>query len=274
MIHNKNKRSFNFILMALLFGGLIQPAAAAWQTPGAGTMQLAEDASQPAPSVTATVREPYYKITALDVGNEVAKQLAQQAVVPNKAEANVNGGSTAILYHADHPLQLVIHALQVDETTKRWQADAYVMAGSRTVTVKPVSGTFSALVDVPVVNRQFGQHDVIAASDLSTRAFPERQLRKDTITDPQQLIGKSPRSSISADRPIRGTELAEPIVIKRGEMVEMSYKTPYMQIKTSGVALEDGSKGSMIRVKNEKSEKAVSARVEDSGRVSVNSNTM
>ena len=82
-----------------------------------------------------------------------------------------------------------------------------------------------------------------------------------------------PRASISADRPIRSSELAEPIVIKRGELVEMRYQTPHMTIKTSGVALEDGSVGSAIRVKNEKSEKAVTARVEAAGRVSVNSNS-
>ena len=37
-----------------------------------------------------------------------------------------------------------------------------------------------------------------------------------------------------------------------------------------GIALQDGAKGEMIRVKNDKSEKAVSGRVVANGRVEVN----
>ena len=84
------------------------------------------------------------------------------------------------------------------------------------------------------------------------------------------MLGQSPRSIISAQRAIRANELTQPVVIKKGEAVEMSFTTKYMHIKTTGIALEDGAKGASIRVKNEKSGKAVSARVEDAGKVEVN----
>jgi flagella basal body P-ring formation protein FlgA len=195
----------------------------------------------------------------------------QQQGVENKPQASLNAGSPQVLYSADRVLSVAIHGLQIDPQTKRWQAQAYIISNGQTETVKPVSGFYDAMVDVPVLNRQLQARDVIAEGDLSIRSMPERQLRKDTITDKKLLIGQSPRSIISATRAIRANELTEPVVIKKGEGVEMKYSTRYMQIRTTGIALEDGAKGAFIRIKNEKSGKAISARVIDSGKVEVNS---
>lgn len=136
--------------------------------------------------------------------------------------------------------------------------------------MKPVSGNYTPLVDVPVLTRQLGKNDVIEAKDLSSKAVPERFMRKDTVTDAKQLIGQSPRTIISADRPIRQGEVSSPILIKKGESVQLTYTNPYMSLKATGIALQDGAQGDMIRVKNDKSEKAVSGRVAASGRVEVN----
>ncbi len=148
------------------------------------------------------------------------------------------------------------------------------MSAGKTEIVKPIAGFYGAMIDVPVLTRQLAQHDVIEEKDIAIRSFPERQLRKDTVTDSKDLIGKSPRSAISPDRSIRMSEIAMPIVIKRGEPVEMTYDTQYMHIKATGVALEDGAKGSLIRIKNDKSEKAVTGRVEGPGHVQVNADTL
>lgn len=255
-------------LLAALSLLVAAPALAVWQTPGQATSELAQAAPQP-PGITTTVREPFYRVSAEDVGKAVAEQLRLQAVAP-LVQATLTAGSPQVLYTADHPLQVVIHALQIDPTTKRWQAQAYVMAAGKTETVQPVSGSYDALINVPVLTRQLGRNDVIADSDLTFKPMAERQLRKDTITDNARLIGKSPRTLISAQRPVREAEIAMPLVIKKGDPVELSYSTKYMSIKTTGIALENGSLGESIRVKNEKSEKAVSGRVSAAGRVEVN----
>ncbi len=258
---------FTYLALAMVIGA---PAHAAWQTPGMPTQQLAQQQPTPAVGISATVNDPYFKITGDDVAKAVTVQLQQQGV-ENKPEAMMNAGTPQVFYSADHALQVAIHSLQIDPQTKRWQAQACIISNGQTETVKPVSGFYESMVDVPVLTRQLQSHDVIADSDISIRSMPERQLRKDTITNKQLLIGQSPRSIISAQRAIRANEIAQPIVIKKGETVEMGFNTQYMHIKTTGIALEDGAKGATIRVKNEKSGKAVGARVVDAGKVEVNS---
>ena len=256
------------ILLALFIS---TSAHAAWQTPGTPTDTISTNSALPAPGITATINNAYFRITQEDVAKAVAEQLQLQAV-EKKAEVALASGTPGILYSADHPLKIVIHSLQIDASAKRWQAQAYIIANGATETVKPISGTYMALIDVPVVSRQLGHNDVIEAKDLITKSFPERQLRKDTITDAKQLIGQSPRSMITPDRPIRQAEVSSPVLIKKGEPVQMTYSNPYMSLKVTGTALQDGARGDLIRIKNDKSEKAVTGRVSGNGIVEVNAN--
>ncbi len=255
------------LLAASLLGTSI--AHAAWQTPSVTTQAMAAAEASPAVGITTTVSEPYFKITAEDVAQAVAQQLQLQAI-EEKADVTLTVGSPKIIFSADHPLKLTIHALQVDTKSQRWQGQVYVLANGKTETVKPISGTYMGMMDVPVLTRQLGRNDIIEASDLSVKAVLKSQLRKETVTDSSKLIGQSPRAVISANRPIRMGEVNSPIVIKKGDAVQMTYTNPYMSLRATGVALQDGSKGDMIRVKNDKSEKAISGRIQGAGHIEVN----
>ncbi len=258
-------------LAALAVVAFAASARAAWETPNASTLTLAQQTTNSAPQLRATISDPFYKITARDVGLAVAEQLQAQGI-EHKVEATLAAGTPSVLYSSDHALKISLHALQVDPSSKRWQGQVHFMSGGKTESVRPIAGTYTALIDVPVVTRQLSKMDVIEASDISLVPFAERLLRKDTITDPKQLIGLSPRNGISPNRPIHSAEVSAPLVVKRGDLVEMAYNTPYIHIKTTGIALEDGAKGATIRVKNQKSQLAVSARVEAAGRVTVDNN--
>lgn len=254
--------------LALLLSLSPLAAHAAWETPTAPTSQIAEQSKLPAPGITATVREPFYKVTTNDISEAVAEQLASQGVEA-KAEVMLAPGTPTVLHSADHPVKVVIHTLQIDPNSKRWQAQANFVAGNVTESVKPIGGTYSALIDVPVLTRQFTKNDVIEEADIRIRSVPSRLLRKDTVTDKSVLLGQSPRNGISPDRPIHANEITSPMIIKKGDLVEMTYSSPFIKIKTTGVALEDAALGAAIRVKNQKSERAISARAVAAGRVEV-----
>jgi flagellar basal body P-ring formation protein FlgA len=263
------KRFVGAGVAAMLCLSVATPSHAAWQPVGAGAAEMTLAQAQTTQGIMAPARDAYFSITTDDVSRAVAEQLALQAV-EQKADVSVAAGIPKIIHSADHPLKLVVHALQIDTQSRRWQAQANILAAGKTVTVKPVSGTYMGMMDVPTVTRQLGRNDVIEASDITMKAFPQAQLRKETITDASKLIGLSPRNMISANRPIRQSEVNSPVVVKKGDAVQMTYTNAYMSIKTTGVALQDGAKGDMIRVKNDKSEKAISGRIQNAGHIEVN----
>jgi len=224
------------------------------------------------PNVTISNGTKYFQITTQDVGAAVAAQMKSQGYQKD-VTATLTPANAPVFYAADHPLKLVVHALQVDTQASIWQGQAYILSNGKTEMVKPISGRFETTLNVPTLTRQFREGDIITESDIAYKTLPERQLRKDTIIKASNLIGQSPTRMVSPGRPIRSGEIDQPKIIKKGQLVEMNYTTPYMSIRTSGEALEDGSQGTLIRVKNSKTEKAISARVVASGKVEVNNDS-
>ena len=260
--------SLTLFAIAMMLCLLASPAKAAnWQTPAAA-MKVAS-ATTPTTRATITSAPKFFQVTADDVGTAVSKAMKSQGL-ESDVTATMNPSQSKVIYSADHPLKLAIHGLQIDPEAKLWQAQAYIIAGNKTEAVKPVSGRYDATTRVPVLTRQLRQGDVIERGDIEFKTLAQRQLRKDTVTDVKSLIGQSPSRIISPGRPIRVSEVSQPVMVKKGQTVAMHYTTPYMSIRTSGQALEDGAKGSLIRVKNNTSEKAISARVVAAGRVEVN----
>lgn len=246
---------------------LLLPAAtnaAQWMAPEqvAATRQMQDVSPLPLPARS------YFEISQRDLEEAVARQLEEQGIAEH-VRATAQPGSVPVLFRADHPLRLNVLALQVDPDAKRWQAQAYILAAGKTLKVTPVAGRYDEMIAVPVLTRQITDRDVIEAADLDEVMMPSARLRKDTVTEPGALVGKSARRVISARRPIRATEVIAPKVIEKGAAVEMVYRTPYIAIRTSGEALEDGTTGALIRVKNSDSGRAVSAKVISAGRVEV-----
>lgn len=268
---NKTTTFLAFALAALTLLPSMADAAG-WQYPKAIAANDAAPVTAAPAAVIATT--PFFNVTSEDVGRAVAEQIKSQGIETKTVRARLNPGTPLVLYSADHALRVNVQALQIDPATHRWQGQAVIVSGGRTETIKPVAGTYETIIQVPVLTRQLGTSDVIEASDLGSIDMPERQLHKDTVTDASSIIGKSPRRGISPDRPIRTAEIMEPVVIKKGQPVDMTFTTPYVHIRAQGEALEDGSVGALIRVKNNKSEKAVSARVVSAGHVETNTEAM
>ncbi|MFZ4124836.1 MAG: flagellar basal body P-ring formation chaperone FlgA [Rickettsiales bacterium] len=228
---------------------------------GASKQQLA--ALAPLPN-----QPTYFNITMKDVEKKVAEAMVGEGVAEH-VETNVLPSGTPLLYKANHPIELVVHALQVDPDAKRWQAEAYIIADGKTEAVKPIAGRYDEMMRVPMLTRQMGMKDVITLDDLEMRLVPSRKLRKDTVLDVDHMIGKSARRMISADRMIRQSELTTAIAVEKDRSVEMIYRTPTMSIRTMGKALENGAAGELIRVMNQDTQRTISAKVIDSSRVEV-----
>ncbi len=260
-------RSFHR-LMVVIASLLATHAAQAgqWESPS----QLESEISTYVALAT-TNAAPFFAITRDDVEQTVQETMVAKGLVEKSIRVVMDPLPNPTLHSANHPLKLSIQALQVDRAAKRWQGQAYILSNRATEVVRPVSGRFETMVSVPMLNRQLAADDVIEAQDITMREVPERQLRKDTITKKESILGKSPIRMISADRPIRAQEVSMPSVVKKGDMVQMTYTTDHMLIRDQGEALQDGTNGALIRVKNSKTGRAISARVAGAGHVEVNS---
>ena len=93
--------------------------------------------------------------------------------------------------------------------------------------------------------------------------------RMDYVKDVQDIIGLVPHRVIRAGSPVAVNYFQQPLVISNSHPVRIIVRYKGIEVSAKGIALTRGRIGEIIKVKNESSQKIVSARVIDAGTVEV-----
>ncbi|SOE00155.1 flagellar basal body P-ring formation chaperone FlgA [Caenispirillum bisanense] len=156
-----------------------------------------------------------------------------------------------------------------DAVTQRFNAVIEIPAGTPNAMRLSLSGRVHLTTAVPVLVTSMRQGETIGPRDIDWVTVRVDQLKRDTITDPEQLIGRTPRRLVQAGAPVQSFEVDRPRLVSKGAMVTMIYYTPYMQLTAQGRALEHGSKGDQVRIQNLQSNQTVTGIVADQNLVTV-----
>lgn len=169
-------------------------------------------------------------------------------------------GSTA-------PLRVQHARLQMG--TGRFTAIVEVPTGPISVQRIQVRGKALTMVDVPVLARQMRRGDVIGENDLVTVAMTTDALKRDTILDRDEIVGKTPRRLLRDGVPLRPNDLRRPVVVARGTLVTLVVKTKHMLLTARGRALHNAAKGDVVKVINTRSNATVEGIVIGPNRVKI-----
>lgn len=208
-----------------------------------------------------------------DIEALVAETLVHEGVA-EPVKALISNMDAQVLFESAEPFDITMENFAKDTNQKRWKGELVALKGDTELKRLALEGRFDTRkmdtkVSVPVLVRRVSQGEMIAQSDIDWVELPARRVRKDVITDAKDLIGKTPRRVISENRAIRLSEIESPQIIKKGDLVQMNYATPYMEIRTVGLALEDGGAGDMVKVRNNTSNIVIQATITGQGTVQV-----
>jgi flagella basal body P-ring formation protein FlgA len=118
---------------------------------------------------------------------------------------------------------------------------------------------------------------VVAAQSIATgRPIAAADLmldRRDVTSTPDSISDMDAAIGQTSMRPLRPTQvvqkrlLTSPILLKRGQLVQIEVHSGPVQVSSSGEALEPGRAGDIVRVRNIASGKVIRARVTEDGNV-------
>lgn len=114
---------------------------------------------------------------------------------------------------------------------------------------------------VPVLNRPLAPGMKIGEGDLTEIYVAKDKLRAQTLTDKNALIGLTPRRTLSANMILSEQDVMQPILVKRNELVSVTYKNGAISLTAKARALGDGAKGDLITFMNLSSKKPFEATV-------------
>ena len=123
---------------------------------------------------------------------------------------------------------------------------------------------------IVVLTQPVRQGEIITRQQLALEKRETTNLRDDFVTQIEQVEKKQALRQLSAGTIISLKNLTEPKLIKIGDVVAISTAKSGISIRMSGVAMMDGIKGQVVRVKNQSSGRIIEATVVESGLVLVN----
>jgi flagella basal body P-ring formation protein FlgA len=161
----------------------------------------------------------------------------------------------------DAPDTIDVTQLDFDADAGRFTAVLVVGAGHPSQQRSIVTGRVFPTVPVPVLRRVINPGDVIRAEDVEWGSMREDQMRVDAVTSPQQVIGQTPRIRLRAGEPIRQGDTQPVVLVNRDSTITIVVDTGSMRLTALGRALDNGSRGQLVRVTNLQSRQTIEAIV-------------
>lgn len=120
---------------------------------------------------------------------------------------------------------------------------------------------------VAVASRILQRGDVVTESDLAQEIKDVSEYRLGFALSPDAIVGKEIKFNVNKGEVFRNSALDAPLVIKRGDSVNMEAAVGGISVTSNGTAITDGRIGQQIRVKNNQSARVINARVVAAGKV-------
>lgn len=124
-----------------------------------------------------------------------------------------------------------------------------------------ISGVVEKSEEIPVLKSALKNGDVIGAADIEWKNIPTKSMVYDTMTDADQLIGKTPVRALQAGEAVRKRDLISPQLVARGDEVIIEFVNGAMALSVKGKAMQPGAEGDLIRVVNLSSNQSLRAEV-------------
>lgn len=118
---------------------------------------------------------------------------------------------------------------------------------------------------VAVTARTLTRGHRIGPGDLRMESRDIAGLRADAISDAAMVNGYVVRRATGVDRVLSARMLSAPLLVERGQRVQLLTSIPGLSIRMTGISLEDGARGDSVRVRNPASNRVVRARVVAAG---------
>ncbi len=176
-----------------------------------------------------------------------------------------------LLIHIDSRQPPTVDVVHISSEARRGNFSAIISvpAGDPRARRITVTGRIYSMVEMPVPSRALRPGSIIRSSDIKWKRVRANRIQNDVVTDPKEFVGREAKRPLSANRLVRRSDLRTPITVSKGMLVTMIFRTSSMVLTASGRALEAGSTGDFITVRNTQTKTTVDARILGPNRVEV-----
>lgn len=105
----------------------------------------------------------------------------------------------------------------------------------------------------------------ITADDIELKKFNISNQHGDVLMHPEDVVGLTSKRALQPGKPLTAAELVQPLLVKRDQPVMIVSRMQGITASMPGVAMKNGHKGDVIRVRNATSQRVISGVVDQAG---------
>lgn len=222
------------------------------------------------------ISTPCTRITADTIREAVVLKIRESEGTPlhknNTVDITFDNHALEVDLPADQAPDFTLNNFTYDPTNKHFRVDLVTESSSGLFTV-PVTGHISIRRSVPVLAHRLEGGTTVQNSDIDWIEVPEDKVNASVVTDARQIVGREVRRDTEGETLLFVHDVTLPRFIKRGSLITMQIDTPYMSLSVQGKALQDGSKGDVVRVLNVQSNRIIEGTVSGPETVSIHTNS-
>lgn len=160
--------------------------------------------------------------------------------------------------------------MNAQQNTNKWMSSLLIVAS---ITLLLLAASFAhaqGMVKVPVFKDVMRRGSIISEADIAYKVIPAHRVRESIVVNPKELIGKEVIRGISRQVPIFARGVRVPPQVRRSQPVSLVFNESGLKLRTVGTAMQDGTKGQRVKVRNERSGRIILGTVVANNLVSVN----
>lgn len=136
-----------------------------------------------------------------------------------------------------------------------------------------ITGAAYPVVSVPALTHDLLTGETVTQADLTSMDIPSTRMGASMVTTVDAVVGQVARRNLRAQSPLYAFDVAKPVLVKKGDLVSITFEMPGIQLLAQGQAQGNGGKGDVISFMNTTSRRAIEARITGAGTAVVTSPT-
>lgn len=136
-----------------------------------------------------------------------------------------------------------------------------IQVAGQTFTVVHLRFDIKRFEQVAVTTRALAARELITEDNVSFERRDVGRMPPGYFTDFNKILGLAVKRQLAPGTAITDSMLEKPILIQRGNTVNIVARIGGIEVSTPGIALQNGSENQFIRVKNVNSKKIITGRV-------------
>jgi flagella basal body P-ring formation protein FlgA len=156
---------------------------------------------------------------------------------------------------------LSVEQLDISPSAGHFTADLAIEVAGEPRQTLHLAGQLQQMTDAVIAKHKLPAGMALSAADVVLRRMPISPRNSDAAHTLAQVVGQALAHAVNADQPIALVELGQPVLVKKGALVQMQLQAPGLTLAASGEATDAGGMGDRIGVLNPISGAIVEAQI-------------